>query len=292
MAAAADFLVASRVQRPGRLVLLVMVAVALVGCDEGVMSPKGPIGHAEKTILFDATVIMLAVVIPVIVLTLAFAWWFRAGNQKARYLPDWEYSGRIEMIVWAIPALIVLFLGGTAWVGSHDLDPMAPIRSANKPLDVEVISMDWKWLFVYPEQGIATINELTVPVATPVRFRLTSATVMNSFFVPRLGSQIYTMAGMVTQVTLLADEAGTYPGRSVQFSGDGFSDMTFDVHAVSQARFDEWVASAKANGSALDINGYAELLQPSSHDAPREFSSVVPGLFDQAVMATMNTEDR
>ena len=252
----------------GRALVLVASSVLLTSCNEGVLSPKGPIGQAEKTILFDATAIMLAVVVPLIVLTLAFAWWFRAGNKRAHYLPNWEYSGRIEMIVWSIPALIILFLGGMAWIGSHDLDPAAPIQSRNKPLEIEVISMDWKWLFIYPEQNIATVNELIVPASTPLHFRLTSSSVMNSFFVPQLGSQIYTMAGMVTQLTLQADEEGTYPGRSAQFSGDGFSDMKFNVHAVSDARFREWVAAAKANGAGLDASGYTALVRPSHADAP------------------------
>lgn len=276
--------------RVWRAALVVLTCTMLASCEEGVLAPKGPIGQAEKTILFDATAVMLAVVIPVILLTLAFAWWFRAGNEKARYLPDWEYSGRIEMIVWSIPALIVLFLGGMAWISSHDLDPPAPIQSRNKPVEIDVVSMDWKWLFIYPEQNIATVNELTVPVATPLHFRLTSSSVMNSFFVPQLGSQIYTMAGMVTQLTLQADEEGIYPGRSVQFSGDGFSDMKFEVHAVSDARFRDWVTAAKGNGAGLDANGYTTLVQPSHAEAPRTFSNVEPGLFDQAVMATMKVE--
>lgn len=278
-------------ERMRRALALVVGSMVLASCNEGVLSPKGPIGQAEKTILFDATVIMLAVVIPVIVLTLVFAWWFRAGNKRARYLPDWEYSGRIEMIVWSIPALVVLFLGGMAWISSHDLDPPASLQSRNKPIEIEVVSMDWKWLFIYPDQNIATVNELTVPVATPLHFRLTSSSVMNSFFIPQLGSQIYTMAGMVTQVNLQADEEGTYSGRSVQFSGDGFSDMKFNVHTVSDARFQEWATAAKANGVGLDANGYSALVKPSHADQPRTFSSVEPGLFDQAVMATMNSEE-
>jgi cytochrome o ubiquinol oxidase subunit 2 len=268
--------------------VLAVTCAALASCDEGVLSPKGPIGRAEKTILFDATAIMLAVVVPVIVLTLAFAWWFRAGNSRARYLPNWEYSGRIELIVWSIPALIVLFLGGVAWISSHDLDPPAPLQDRYQPLEIDVVSMDWKWLFIYPGQNIATVNELTVPVSTPLHFRLTSSSVMNSFFVPQLGSQIYAMAGMVTQLTLLADEEGDYPGRSVQFSGDGFSDMKFKVHVVSEPRFREWVKAAKGNGASLDANGYAALRVPSRAEAPRVFASVDPGLFDRAVMATMH----
>ena len=183
---------------------------------------KGRSVHAERLILLDATAIMLGVVVPVILATLVFAWWFRAGNSKATYRPDWAYSGRLEAIVWSIPALVVLFLGGIGWVSSHDLDPGKAIESNAAPLEIQVVSLDWKWLFIYPTQGIASVNRLVVPAGTPIHFRLTSATVMNSFFVPQLGSQIYTMAGMATQLNLLADQPGTYPGLSAQFSGEGF----------------------------------------------------------------------
>jgi cytochrome o ubiquinol oxidase subunit 2 len=273
-----------------RAPLVALVCTILASCEEGVLAPKGPIGQAEKTILFDATVVMLAVVIPVILLTLAVAWWYRAGNRHARYRPDWEYSGRIEMVVWSIPALIVMFLGGMAWISSHDLDPPAPLAGGKEPLEIEVVSMDWKWLFIYPGQGIATVNELTVPTGTPIHFRLTSSSVMNSFFIPQLGSQIYTMAGMVTQLTLQADESGTYGGLSAQFSGDGFSDMQFNVHAVSDQAFQDWVSAAKFQGGDLDTSGYTALLQPSHADAPRTFAGVEPELFDHAVMAAMGME--
>jgi cytochrome o ubiquinol oxidase subunit II len=269
-----------------RALLLAVSCALLAACDEGVLGPKGPIGSAEKLILFDATAIMLAVVIPVIVLTLGFAWWFRAGNKRAEYLPNWEYSGRIEMIVWSIPALIVLFLGGIAWIGSHDLDPPRAIESQNPTLEVDVVSMDWKWLFIYPGQDVGAVNELVVPVHTPIAFHLTSSSVMNSFFIPQLGSQIYTMAGMTTQLVLQADVPGLYTGRSAQFSGDGFSDMQFDVRAVSKDDFDKWVASAKQQSHPLDMDAYTTLLKPSHADSPRMFSSVKPGLFDYAVMAT------
>ncbi len=251
----------------------------LASCS-GVLDPHGPVGAAERVILFDATAIMLAVVVPVIVLTLAFAWWFRAGNARATYLPDWEYSGRIEVIVWCIPALVILFLGGIAWIGSHDLDPPKALDGSAAPIDVEVVSLDWKWLFIYPGEGIASVNRLVVPVGTPVHFRLTSASVMNSFFVPQLGSQIYTMAGMTTQLNLRADQAGTYPGLSAQFSGDGFSDMRFDVVAVPQDQFARWAEGVKAGGGSLDDAAYADLARPSKAVKPATYAQVSPGLFD------------
>jgi cytochrome o ubiquinol oxidase subunit II len=249
----------------------------------GVLDPQGPIGTAERTILLNATAIMLAVIIPVIVLTLAFAWWFRSGNKRALHLPDWEYSGPIEVVVWSIPALVVMFLGGIAWIGSHDLDPPRPISAAVPPLDIQIVSLDWKWLFIYPDQGVASVNRLVVPAGTPLRFRLTSASVMNSFFVPQLGSQIYTMPHMATQLNLLADRPGTYPGLSAQFSGDGFSDMRFDVIAVPADAFAQWLATSKAGGGTLDAAGYARLAQPGTEAAPSTFGAVAPRLFETAV---------
>src|ERR1700690_1586531 len=224
-----------------RVVLMAGAAMLMASCREGVLDPRGPVGKAERIILYDSTAIMLAVVIPVIVLTLIFAWWFRVKNARARYRPDFEYSGRIEMIIWSIPALIILFLGGIAWTGSHDLDPPVPLAESTTPLDIEVISLDWRWLFIYPHEGIASLNRLVVPAGVPLRFRLTSTTVMNSFFVPQLGSQIYTMPNMVTRLNLEADQPGTFEGLSAQFSGDGFSDMRFDLVATEPEAFEAWV---------------------------------------------------
>ncbi|SDT45321.1 ubiquinol oxidase subunit II [Bradyrhizobium canariense] len=270
--------------------ILVSSALLLCSCSEGVLDPHGPIGKAERVILCDATAIMLAVVVPVILLTLGFAWWFRASNKRARYLPEWEYSGRIEMIVWSIPALVVLFLGGIAWIGAHELDPPKPITSAQAPLDVEVVSLDWKWLFIYPTQGIASVNRLVVPVGTPIRFRLTSASVMNSFFIPQLGSQIYIMPGMTTRLNLQADRPGVYKGLSAQFSGEGFSDMRFDLAAVPQDQFEAWVKAAKTQGGMLDSASYSALARPSKAIAPTTYAGVSPGLFETASARSTGAE--
>lgn len=260
----------------------------------GVLDPQGPIGAAERTILLDSTTIMLAVIVPVIVLTLAFAWWFRAGNERAIHLPDWSYSGRIEVVVWSIPTLIVGFLGGIAWLGSHDLDPRDPIPSKVPAVNVQVVSMDWKWLFIYPDQHVASVNRLVVPAGAPISFRITSATVMNSFFVPQLGSMIYAMSGMTTHLNLLADRPGTYPGLSAQFSGDGFADMRFDLVATDQQGFEDWVQTTRSGGGKLDAQSYGQLARPSSAVAPMTFGDVAPGLFDGLVMAdppTLETAD-
>jgi len=255
-------------------------AAALAGCTEGVLDPRGPIAAAEGQILFNALAIMLAIVVPTIIGTLGVARWFRASNAKARYRPDFEHSGRLELLVWAIPLMTVILVGGVAWVGSHDLDPRRPIDPAVEPLHVQVVSLDWKWLFIYPDQGVATLNELTVPVGKPVHFDLTSSGVMNSFFVPQLGSQIYTMAGMVTQLELQADRAGSYPGLSANYSGRGFADMRFDVHAVSADEFGRWAAAAKSSQRVLDAGAYAELAKPAAAPAPATYGAVAPHLFD------------
>src|SRR5713101_536903 len=245
------------------LAILLTGAATLGGCSEGVLDPKGPIAAAERQILSNSLAIMLAIVIPTILATLGVAYWFRASNSRARYLPTFNYSGRLEMLVWSIPAMTVLLVGGVAWVGSHDLDPRKPIASTVKPVSVQVVSLDWKWLFIYPEQGIASVNQLTIPVGTPVRFELTSSGVMNSFFVPQLGSQIYTMAGMVTRLQLQADHPGSYRGLSANFSGNGFADMRFSVDAVSSEDFARWVDATRSAGPVLDQQAYAELVKPS-----------------------------
>jgi cytochrome o ubiquinol oxidase subunit 2 len=256
-------------------------ATAMASCSEGVLDPHGPVGKAERIILYDSTAIMLAVVIPVIVLTLVFAWWFRAKNSHARYRPDWEYSGRIEMIIWSIPALVILFLGGIAWTGSHDLDPPAPLQESAAPLDIEVISLDWRWLFIYPHEGIASLNRLVVPAGVPLRFRLTSTTVMNSFFVPQLGSQIYTMPNMVTRLNLQADQPGTFEGLSAMFSGDGFSDMRFDLVSMEPKAFEDWVGTTKTQGGVLDVGTLEGLEKPAKAEGVQTYGQVSEGLFDR-----------
>jgi cytochrome o ubiquinol oxidase subunit II len=263
--------------------IVLIGAVVLGGCTEGVLDPKGPIAAAERQILFNSLGIMLAIVIPTIVATLGVAAWYRASNKRARYLPEFEYSERLEVLVWAIPAMTVLLVGGVAWVGSHNLDPRRPIESAAKPINVQVVSLDWKWLFIYPDQGIATVNQLTIPVDTPVSFELTSSGVMNSFFVPQLGSQIYTMAGMVTRVHLQADHPGSYRGLSAQFSGSGFADMRFPVDVLPTEDFASWVNAARSKGPVLDGPTYADLVKPSSAVAPFTYRAVAADLFEDIV---------
>jgi cytochrome o ubiquinol oxidase subunit II len=249
----------------------------------GVLDPQGPVSSAERLILLNATGIMLVVVLPVIVLTLAFAWWYRASNKRASYRPDWAYSGHIELVVWSIPAMVVILLAAVAWTSSHELDPARPLEAHAKPIRIEVVSLDWKWLFIYPDQQVAAINELVVPTGTPIEFLLTSATVMNAFFVPQLGSQIYTMPGMTTHLNLLAERPGDYPGLSTNFSGDGFSDMRFMVHAVSASEFPIWLARTRGAGSALDMDAYSKMARADSGRKSQTYGSVDPNLFARIV---------
>ena len=268
-----------------------IAAATLGGCTEGVLDPKGPIALAERQILFNSTAIMLAIVIPTVLTTLGVAFWFRSSNRRARYLPDFSYSGRLEMLVWSIPLMTILLLGGVAWVGSYDLDPPKPIASAVKPVRVQVVSLDWKWLFIYPDLGIASVNQLTVPVRAPITFQLTSSGVMNSFFVPQLGGQIYTMHGMVTRLHLLADHPGTYRGISANYSGAGFADMHFNVDAVPAKSFAQWVDSTRGTGGALDANSYADLARPSKAVAPFSYRAVAPDLFNEIVSSRSSPKD-
>src|SRR5712691_2265706 len=276
--------------RYGLLAGVLVGAAMLGGCTEGVLDPKGPISVAERLILFNSLGIMLAIVIPTILATLGVAYWFRASNKRARYLPSFDYSGRLEILVWSIPAMTVLLVGGVAWVGSHDLDPRKLMSSTAKPVRVQVISLDWKWLFIYPDQGIATVNQLTIPVGAPSSFELTSTGVMNSFFVPQLGSQIYTMAGMVTRLQLQADHPGTYRGLSAQFSGDGFADMRFNVEAVPAESFAQWVAATRSAGPMLDAQAYADLAKPTQAVAPFTYRAVAPNLFNGIASSGMERE--
>jgi len=261
-----------------------LLLFALAGCShQGVLDTAGPIAAGERTILLNSLVIMLVIVVPTIIATLGFAFWFRADKPRGRYLPDWAYSGRVELVVWSIPILVILFLAGVIWVGSHDLDPYKPlpVQKNQKPLEVQVVSLDWKWLFIYPEQGVASVNQLVIPTGVPVHFSLTSASVMNAFFVHRLGSMIYTMNGMVTQVNLQADQPGTYWGQSAQYSGDGFSDMNFKTLAIAPGDFAGWLAKTKGQGPALDAAAYAGLAKQSVVKTPYNYGAVQAGLFDQ-----------
>ncbi|WP_305805510.1 ubiquinol oxidase subunit II [Stenotrophomonas sp. YIM B06876] len=268
-----------RMLRPG---LLLALSALLAGCNSAILDPKGQIGHDEKTLLITATVLMLLVVVPVIVMTLVFAWKYRASNTKARYEPKWAHSTAIEVVVWSIPCMIVLVLAVLTWRSSHALDPYRPLESDNKPVTVEVISLDWKWLFIYPEENVAVVNELVFPVDTPLNLKLTSETVMNAFFIPQLGSMIYSMAAMETKLHLIADEIGVFEGMSSHYSGAGFNKMHFSAHSVSEADYQLWLAKVRGDANVLDKAAFAELGAQKNHDwyPVTYYSSTETGLFD------------
>lgn len=249
---------------------LLSLAGLMSGCDWVIFNPKGQVGQDEKNLLITAVLLMLLVVIPVIVMTVLFAWKYRAAA-KARYEPNWGHSNAVEVVVWTIPCLIILVLGILTWRSTHELDPYKPLVSANKPIVIEAVSMDWKWLFIYPELGIATVNEIAFPQNTPVNFKITSDSVMNSFFIPQLGSQIYSMAGMVTSLHLIANEPGQYAGISSNYCGHGFSKMRFTARALAQpGDFAQWVNQVKSSQATLDAN------QLKALEANRNVEQVYP----------------
>jgi cytochrome o ubiquinol oxidase subunit II len=270
---------ASAVKIGLRTAAMAAAAVLLSGCNYALLDPKGPIGEAERNLILLAVGLMLLVVVPAIVMALVFAWRYRASNTKATYAPDWSHSRAIEVVVWTVPVLIILVLGVVTWVETHRLDPRQPIDPGTRPLEVQVVSLDWKWLFIYPEYGVASVNELAMPVGRPVHFSLTSSGVMNAFFIPRLGSQIYTMAGMQTQLNLRADHAGTYDGISANYSGRGFAEMGFKVRALDAAGLAAWVARAKTS-PPLDLARYRRLAAPATHTVST-FGSVETGLYER-----------
>jgi len=245
-----------------------------------ILDPQGPIAAANKTILVDSVAIMLAIVVPTIIAIFAFAYYFRATNTRAFYLPNFAHSGRLELVVWSIPALTIILLGGVAWIGSHELDPRVPVAGTGPPVRIQVVSLDWKWLFIYPDQRVATVNALTVPVGAPLEFELTSSSVMNVFFIPQLGSMIYTMNGMVTHLNLRADQAGDLQGLSAHFSGDGFPDMLFDVHVVSPLDFPKWVEATAKSDSVLNADAYKKLSQQSIETGRPTYRLDDPRLFN------------
>ncbi|WP_233978358.1 cytochrome o ubiquinol oxidase subunit II [Pectobacterium versatile] len=264
---------------------LFAATVLLSGCDMALMNPKGEVGLEQRSLILTAIGLMLIVVIPVIVMTIAFAWKFRASNEKAKYTPNWSHSNKIEAVVWTVPIIIIVILGTITWKTTHSLDPYKPLVSDVKPINVEVVSLDWKWLFVYPDLGIATVNELAFPANVPVAFKITSDSVMNSFFIPRLGGQIYAMAGMQTKLHLIANEPGKYDGISGGYSGKGFSGMKFTaITTPTQQEFDQWVANVRSSPKTLNtMDEFNVLAKPSEFHPVEYFSTVQPDLFNNII---------
>ncbi len=269
--------------------LLLLPAFSLLsGCNMVLMNPSGDIAMQQRNLLIASTLLMLLIVVPVLVMIALFAWRYRQANTSAAYDPEWHHSTQLEVWIWSAPLAIIIALGALTWVSTHVLDPFRPIAriaphrpvpAATKPLKVDVVALDWKWLFIYPDLGIATVNELAAPIDTPIEFHITASSVMNSFYIPALAGQIYAMPGMETQLHAVINQAGDYDGFSANYSGAGFSDMRFKFHGLSNADFDQWVSSVKAGGGALDRPGYLKLAQPSEHEPVHHYAGVVSDLY-------------
>jgi len=271
-----------------RIIGLALLALMMTGCSKLIiLNSKGPIGQEQTTLIYLSIGAMLIVIVPVFVMTYLFVKRYRNSSKNADYQPDWVHSTKVELVIWLVPLMIVAFLSYLVWVKTYELDPYKPIASDNNPLNIQVISLDWNWLFIYPDYDIAMVNELVIPEKVPLSFRLTSATVMTSFFIPQLGSQMYAMAGMQTRLNLLADETGTFEGHNIEFSGEGYDTMHFKVVAKTMQGFDEWVKQAKEKSSQLDLATYSQVSQPSTNYPITTFSPVEPGLFNHVMESFM-----
>lgn len=263
--------------------LAIAVLVPLCGCQNelaGVLNPKGVITFEERQLMFDALALMLIVVLPVIIMSIAFIWRYHQSQDASEYLPNWSHNTMLESIWWGVPIAIILILGVMTWTTSHELDPYKPISAPGETLQVQVVALPWKWLFIYPQQNVASVNFLELPKNRQVEFYLTTDNVpMSSFFVPQLGSQIYTMAGMRTQLHLVATELGTYEGLNTQYNGGGFSDMRFTTKVVDEAELSQWFKAAKAAPEGLTAETYKQLRQPAANAPVQTYSHVEPGLF-------------
>lgn len=266
--------------------VLALLPVLLLGsCSTAhfpLLDPQGPIGQSEYDLIVTAFLIMLIPVIPVIVMTLWFAWRYRVTRTETTTPRGWS-EHTVEIVVWTVPSAIVIALGILNWVTTHQLDPYKPIVSSAKLVHIEAIALDWKWLFIYPDEHIATVNQLVIQTGVPVSFRLTSGTVMTSFFIPRLGSQVYAMAGMQTRLNLLADKPGSFTGLNSQFSGAGFPEMHFKVTATSESAYQAWLHQVRQTGLPLDMSRFEQLAKPTAHNLVVQFSSVQPDLFNAVI---------
>jgi cytochrome o ubiquinol oxidase subunit 2 len=271
-------------------VLIMLMAAVLSGCGEQfiVLDPKGPIGESQKDLIYFSTILCAVIIVPVLILTAVIVWRYRdKPNRKASYTPNWEHSTKLEITWWGIPIVIIIILAVVTVQYTYALEPSKPIESAKEPITIEVTSLDWKWLFTYPEEDIATVNYIKIPEDVPIKFRLTSDMAMNSFWVPQLGGQIYTMSGMAMTLFLQADEQGSYYGSGANFTGEHFAQMTFKVDATTEEDYQAWVSDIKATSPALTMDGYEALTKPGVSDV-QLFSSSPEGLFDKVVMQYVN----
>jgi cytochrome o ubiquinol oxidase subunit 2 len=278
----------SKWKTASRLIALLPL-MAVGGCNMVVMAPSGDIAMQQRDLIVISTVLMLLIIVPVLFLTVFFAWRYRGSNTTAKYDPEWHHSTALEVVIWSAPLAIIIALGAVTWISTHKLDPYRPldridaeraVPATTKPITVEVVALDWKWLFFYPEYGIATVNEMAAPVDVPINFKITASSVMNSFYVPALAGMIYAMPGMQTRLHAVINKEGEYEGLSANYSGDGFSHMRFKFHGVQQQGFEAWVARVKAQGTALNRDAYLKLEKPSSKEPVRYYATVDNGLYE------------
>ncbi|MDY7578893.1 ubiquinol oxidase subunit II [Herbaspirillum sp. RTI4] len=271
-----------------RRVLALTPAILLTGCNMVVMNPSGDIAAQQSNLIIISTALMLLIIVPVLALTILFAWRYRHNNTAAVYEPEWDHSTKLELIIWGAPLLIIIALGLLTWINTHTLDPYRklsrldatlPITSETKTLNVEVVALDWKWLFIYPDLGIATVNELAAPINMPIHFKITASSVMNSFYIPALAGQIYAMPGMQTELNAVINKPGVFDGFSANYSGAGFSDMRFKFKGMSSDDFDQWVQATKSGKTKLNRDDYLQLEKPSIRDQARRYSSVDASLY-------------
>lgn len=276
-----------------RIAAALGLAALLSGCNSLLLlSPPGDVAAQQGNLIVVATVLMLIVIVPVIILTFVFAWRYRASNRKAKYTPDWDHSTQLELVIWGVPLLIIIALGAITWISTHLLDPYRPLErlDANRavpegvePLEIQVVALDWKWLFIYPEYGVAVVNEAAAPVDRPIRFSITASSVMNAFYVPALAGMIYGMPGMESTLHAVMNKPGDYAGFSSNYSGAGFSHMRFRFHGMADADFDGWIEKARNSGQALTRNEYLALEKPSQREPVRYYANVEDGMFDMVV---------
>jgi cytochrome o ubiquinol oxidase subunit 2 len=275
-----------------RRALTLSAATLLAGCNTVLMNPSGYIARQQGDLIVISTLLMLIIIVPVIALTILFAWRYRKNNTAATYEPDWDHSTKLELMIWGAPLLIIIVLGAITWISTHQLDPYRPlthveadrpIAPGTKPLIVEVVAIDWKWLFIYPELGIASVNELAAPVDVQIKFKITASNVMNSFYIPALAGQIYAMPGMQTSLHAVINKPGEFEGFSANYSGAGFSDMRFKFHGMSDENFQRWVKETRAKGTTLDRAVYTQLEQPSERNPVQYFGTVDSTLFHAIV---------
>ncbi|MGJ3494356.1 Ubiquinol oxidase subunit 2 precursor [Piscirickettsia salmonis] len=272
------------------VILTLALMTLLTGCKAELWDPKGMVAAEEKQLFIIATLLMLIVVIPVLIMTAIFSWRFRASNTKEKYRPDWSHSTLLEIIWWGVPIILIIILAVLTWVSSFRLDPYRPLDVAGKPVTIQAISLNWKWLFIYPEQNIATVNFIQFPAHRQIRFLITSDAPMNSFAIPQLAGQIYAMEGMQTKLHLIANETGEFNGRSTNYSGNGFSGMKFIAKASTQKEFDQWVRKVKASPSQLTMKAYDQLIMPTKNHQVEYYSTVTKGLFHKVIMKFMSPE--